>query len=159
MYNGMMATEITETSAKAKYALGEIRTITDRNGTVSYKYVKNVDVVAGAQGTVLQRKTGTTGGGSGILCVTAKCPKTRILGIVVATSLAAGYYGWVAIHGNVYCLTDAVASDDPIMADGTSGMVETDAITTVEDALAVFGTCLVTNASSATLTLCNISLF
>lgn len=144
MYAQMLADEVTASQSSRTHKLGELVITNDGTyGTRVWRFVKNTEAsTAFAVGTIVQRKTSTVDDGSGIVCVTAKLPRYKILGVAQA-ALAAGRWVFVLKEGIGYVLGDgSVAVNDAIMSEGTTGRAKTATLTNADEVAAYFGTAL-----------------
>jgi hypothetical protein len=133
------ADSVTATSTTALYKLGyKVVTKDPTYGTRFWRYVFNSEAAtAFAAGTVVQRKATTVSSGTGIVCVTAKSPRYKILG-VAQNAVAAQSYGFVLCEGVGSILCDgSVTADSSLITDATSGRAKNATLTNADEVAGV----------------------
>jgi hypothetical protein len=135
---------VTATSTTALYKLGyKVVTKDATYGTKFWRYVLNSEAAtAFAAGTIVQRKASTVSSGTGIVCVTAKTPRFKVLG-VAQNAIAAGSYGFILCEGVGSVLGDgSVTANSSVESEGTTGRAKNATLTNADEVAAVIGIAL-----------------
>ena len=140
------ADSVTAISPTALYKLGyKVVTKDATYGTRFWRYVLNSEAATTFPlGTVVQRKAATVSSGTGIVCVTAKAPRYKILGVAqsytlngTASAFLAAHYGFILCEGVGTILCDgSVTADSTLMAEGTTGRTKNATLTNADEVAA-----------------------
>lgn len=148
------ADAVTATSTTALYKLGyKVVTKDATYGTRFWRYVQNVEAAtAFALGTVVERKDTTVSAGAGIVCVTAKTPRMKVLG-VAQNAIAAQSYGFILCEGVGSVLCDgSVTANSSVESNGTAGRVKNATLTNADEVAAVIGIALADDGAAGSTT-------
>ena len=150
---------VTATSTTALYKLGyKVVTKDNTYGTRFWRYVLNSEAAtAFAGGTVVQRKATTVSSGTGIVCVTAKAPRYKILG-VAQNAIAALSYGFILVEGVGTVLCDgSVTADSTLITDATSGRTKNATLTNADEVAGAIAIALADDVAAGSTTTAYIS--
>lgn len=153
------ADAVTSTSTTALYKLGyKVVTKDATYGTRFWRYVFNSEAAtAFATGTVVQRKATTVSAGTGIVCVTAKAPRYKILG-VSQNAIAAQSYGFILAEGVGTVLCDgSVTADSTLITDATSGRTKNATLTNADEVAGAIAIALADDGAAGSTTTAYIS--
>jgi hypothetical protein len=153
------ADAVTATSTTALYKLGyKVVTKDAVYGTKFWRYVLNGEAsTAFAAGTVVQRKATTVSSGTGIVCVTAKTPRYKVLG-VSQNAIAAGSYGFILCEGVGTVLCDgSVTADSTLITDATSGRTKNATLTNADEVAGAIAIALADDGAAGSTTTAYVS--
>lgn len=150
---GLAASAFTEVGTSPQETVGSKHEfyLSQYNSWVTALYIYNADVASLTQGMLVQRKASEVAVANGIICVTAKTPKSKLLGVVEHT-IAAGSYGWIICEGRCQVAGDgSVTANSSLMSNGTSGRASNATLTNADEVASVFGLALEDDGAAGSL--------
>ena len=161
------ADAVTAISPTALYKLGyKVVTKDATYGTRFWRYVLNSEAsLSFPLGTVVQRKATTVSAGTGIVCVTAKVPRYKVLGVAqsytlngTASAFLASHYGFILAEGVGTVLCDgSVTADSTLITDATSGRTKNATLTNADEVAGAIAIALADDGAAGSTTTAYIS--